>query len=90
MGRVTWLCWAAGYLAAVAFIARWMRTATREEEPTVCRFEVLHLVPRGDCIEHVCGGEECICGPTVQPIRRDGGWQWIAQHHALWVQDVDA
>jgi hypothetical protein len=78
------ICLALGYLAA-----RFLHEHVKAVAP-LCKFEVLHIVPRGDCIEHVCGGEECICGPTVRPVRRDGGgWQWVARHHALWVAAAD-
>lgn len=79
---------ALAYLGVGVLAARVLSEIFEEVAP-LCRFEVHHLVPAGDCIEHVCGGEECICGPTVRPVRRDGAWQWVAQHHALWVAAAD-
>jgi hypothetical protein len=48
-----------------------------------CVFEVLHVIPRDDLIEHTVGAEACVCGPDVRPMRRGRGWQWVATHHPL-------
>jgi len=43
----------------------------------------LHVVPCGDLIDHELD-EECPCGPTPKPVKRDDGsvgWFWT--HHSL-------
>ena len=45
---------------------------------------ILHTFPVNDIIEHDTGGDDCPCGPTVIPVKRDDGsmaWQMI--HHSL-------
>jgi hypothetical protein len=45
---------------------------------------IVHVVPAGDLVEHVCGGGDCICGPTVEPVQReDGSYGWLVTHHSL-------
>jgi hypothetical protein len=44
-----------------------------------------HIYPVGDLIEHdVSGDDDCICGPTVEPVERDdGSIAYVIVHHAL-------
>lgn len=78
-----WLYVAGGYLTLLALIVRTAYVCERGAKSVPCSITVEHIVPRGDVIEHICGREECICGPDVRPVRRDGRWQWVATHHAL-------
>lgn len=43
----------------------------------------VHVIPRDDLItHHLIGG--CICGPTLEPIKRDdGSMGWLYTHHSL-------
>lgn len=42
----------------------------------------VHVVPVNDLIEH--GGEDCVCGPTTEPVQRgDGSTGWLVVHHSL-------
>jgi hypothetical protein len=37
----------------------------------------------GDLIEHEVS-EDCVCGPTPQPVKRDdGSVGWVIVHHSL-------
>lgn len=43
----------------------------------------IHTMPCNDWVEHECS-EDCVCGPTVEPVGRpDGsmGFHWT--HHSL-------
>jgi hypothetical protein len=43
-----------------------------------------HVYPVGDLIEHAISGEDCICGPTVEPVERaNGSIGYCITHHAL-------
>lgn len=43
-----------------------------------------HTYPVGDLIEHLTNGDECPCGPTVEPVERDdGSMGWHVVHHSL-------
>lgn len=43
----------------------------------------LHVVPRGDVIDHTTD-EDCICGPTTTPVSiDDGSMGWRVTHHSL-------
>lgn len=45
--------------------------------------ERLHVVPTSDLVEHDVD-EDCVCGPTPDPVFRDDGTNgWIFVHHAL-------
>ncbi len=45
--------------------------------------ETLHVVPRGDLIEHDTD-ESCPCGPTPRPEKAaDGSVSWTIVHHSL-------
>lgn len=44
----------------------------------------IHTYPLNDVVEHTTDSDDCICGPTVEPIKCDDGsvaWQII--HHSL-------
>lgn len=42
----------------------------------------VHVLPLDDHIEHA--DEECICGPTIEPIKQKGGAVgWVITHHSL-------
>lgn len=44
----------------------------------------LHVFPLRDLIEHDTDTEDCVCGPTTQPVERDdGGMSWLIVHHSL-------
>ena len=48
--------------------------------------DVLHVTPIGDLTEHDTSTTEadCVCGPTVQPEKReDGSVGWLIVHHSL-------
>lgn len=43
-----------------------------------------HVVPIKDLIKHDTSGEQCVCGPTTEPVeRKDGSMTWIVVHHSL-------
>jgi hypothetical protein len=43
----------------------------------------LHVMPRGDLVEHAAD-DNCVCGPAMlREVRADGSDGWIAVHHAL-------
>lgn len=43
----------------------------------------LHVVPSNDLTEHRTA-EQCACGPTVRPEKReDGSIGWVIVHHSL-------
>jgi len=43
-----------------------------------------HVYPLNDLIEHELEGDDCICGPEVEPIKReDGSIGWLVTHHSL-------
>jgi hypothetical protein len=42
-----------------------------------------HVVPVDDLVEHD-DSEDCVCGPTTEPVKReDGSMGWLVVHHAL-------
>lgn len=44
----------------------------------------VHVLPVNDLIEHDEEGDECICGPKVEPVfREDGSNGWLISHHSL-------
>ena len=44
----------------------------------------VHVLPVGDLIEHEDVGDECPCGPTIEPVPRDdGSIGWLTVHHSL-------
>lgn len=44
----------------------------------------VHTIPVNDLIEHETDGDDCPCGPTVEPVFRDDGSNgWQITHHSL-------
>lgn len=44
---------------------------------------VVHVTPTGDLIEHSLD-DECACGPSSEPVKRDdGSVGWVIVHHSL-------
>lgn len=42
-----------------------------------------HVIPVDDLIEHE-SDENCICGPTCEPVeRKDGSFCWVYMHYYL-------
>lgn len=43
-----------------------------------------HVYPTADLISHDVETDDCICGPTIEPVARDdGSVAWVAAHHSL-------
>ena len=43
----------------------------------------LHVPPVDDLIQHDTSND-CPCGPTTEPVRRDDGtYGWLVIHHSL-------
>ena len=49
------------------------------------REDRIHVIPVNDLVEHDTSGEQdCICGPTDEPVERDdGSMGWVVIHHSL-------
>lgn len=46
--------------------------------------DVVHCLPVNDLIEHEEIGDECVCGPVVEPVPRpDGSYGWLISHNSL-------
>lgn len=47
--------------------------------------DTVHVIPVNDLVDHDTSGEqECICGPTHEPVMRvDGSNGWLVTHHSL-------
>lgn len=48
--------------------------------------DVLHVAPVGDLVGHDTSTSEpdCVCGPRVDPVKRDdGSMGWLIVHHSL-------
>lgn len=44
----------------------------------------VHVVPINDLIEHDDIGDDCVCGPTTEPVKADDGYVgWVITHHSL-------
>lgn len=44
----------------------------------------VHVWPDSDLIDHDLDGDNCVCGPTTDPVKRDdGSVGWVIVHHAL-------
>lgn len=42
-----------------------------------------HVMSINDLVEHTCS-EDCVCGPTPDPVKRDdGSVGWVIVHHSL-------
>jgi hypothetical protein len=45
---------------------------------------IVHTYPVGDLIEHNTDSDDCLCGPTTEPVPRDdGSFGWHILHHSL-------
>ena len=43
---------------------------------------VVHVYPLGDLVDHDTEGDDCVCGPLVEPVPRDdGSYGWLLTHH---------
>lgn len=43
----------------------------------------VHVVPRGDQAKHELA-DDCVCGPTSEPVTRDdGSVGWVVAHSSL-------
>jgi len=50
----------------------------------------VHVLPSGDLVAHDSEGDDCVCGPGVEPVkRRDGSVGWLVIHHSLDGREVD-
>jgi hypothetical protein len=48
------------------------------------RPHTVHVVPVGDLVDHEHLGDDCVCGPAVEPVpRQDGSFGWLVTHHSL-------
>ena len=44
----------------------------------------VHVFPVNDIIEHNTDTDDCVCGPTAEPvIADDGSCGWVIVHHSL-------
>ena len=44
----------------------------------------VHVFPVNDTIEHDTDTDDCVCGPTAEPvIDDDGSCGWVIVHHSL-------
>jgi len=44
----------------------------------------VHTYPVNDLVDHNTNNDECICGPTTEPVKRDdGSIGWHILHHSL-------
>jgi len=44
----------------------------------------VHVLPVDDLIEHKDVGDDCVCGPTVEPVEGDDGYiGWLISHNSL-------
>jgi hypothetical protein len=44
---------------------------------------VVHVIPNNDLIQHDIS-DDCTCGPTTEPVKRDdGSVAWLHIHHSL-------
>lgn len=46
--------------------------------------DTVHVYPVNDLVEHEIEGQDCVCGPEVEPVEReDGSFGWLVKHHSL-------
>ena len=49
----------------------------------------VHVIPKDDLTEHEIT-EDCVCGPTLDPVKRgDGSIGWVVIHHSLDGREAD-
>lgn len=64
-------------------LAAWARGAMTWETVRDAPTASVHVRPLWDLVDHTLT-EDCICGPTVEPVERvDGGISWLVSHHSL-------
>ncbi|AAR89783.1 hypothetical protein PBI_PATTYP_66 [Mycobacterium phage PattyP] len=46
--------------------------------------QTVHVLPVDDLIEHEDIGDDCVCGPEIEPVfDADGACGWVITHHSL-------
>ncbi|MEU7170329.1 hypothetical protein ABZ949_02410 [Micromonospora tulbaghiae] len=46
--------------------------------------DTVHVLPVGDLVAHEQEGDDCPCGPRVEPVPADNGSiGWLVTHHSL-------
>lgn len=46
--------------------------------------QTVHVLPVADLIEHEDEGDNCPCGPAIEPVFDDeGSCGWVITHHSL-------
>jgi hypothetical protein len=46
--------------------------------------QIVHVWPDGDLIEHEIEGDDCPCGPQIEPVPcDDGSMGWLIVHNSL-------
>lgn len=44
----------------------------------------VHVSPINDLIEHDLESDDCICGPRMEPVKREDGYVgWVVVHHPM-------
>jgi hypothetical protein len=44
----------------------------------------VHVHPANDLVEHDTVSDDCVCGPSMRPVRQDdGSITWVITHHSL-------
>lgn len=55
-----------------------------DDEPPDDPTAPLHVYPVNDLVGHELEGDECVCGPHSEPVKRDdGSIGWMVVHEAL-------
>ncbi len=55
----------------------WRTWEPTETDPNV------HVTPDDDQVDHTLS-EDCVCGPSADPVKRDdGSVGWVIVHHSL-------
>jgi hypothetical protein len=50
----------------------------------------VHTYPINDLIQHNTDTDNCACGPTIEPVKRDdGSTGWHVLHHSLDGRELD-
>jgi hypothetical protein len=45
---------------------------------------IVHVLPVDDLIDHEDEGDNCPCGPDIEPVfAEDGSCGWLITHHSL-------
>lgn len=46
--------------------------------------DTVHVYPINDLVDHETEGDDCICAPRDEAVRRDdGSVGWVSVHHSL-------